>query len=191
MADYQDIRGLRVKYLSADPSETVAGEVWYNSTTGTLRSRLVSEAWISSSPMTTGRRYLAGFGTPTTAVAAGGASSPPAIVADVEEYNGTGWTETTNINTARKTLQGFGTTALALVFAGETSPTVITAATEEWNGTTWTEVADLTTARFSGGSTTGTTNTGGLCIGGSVGPASSNAVEEWTSGLATITFTNS
>jgi len=149
-------------------------------------------SWADVASLNTARSMAASHnGTLTASFCIGGASPATNIYANVEEYNGTGWTETTNINTARKTLQGFGTTALALVFAGETSPTVITAATEEWNGTTWTEVADLTTARFSGGSTTGTTNTGGLCIGGSVGPASSNAVEEWTSGLATITFTNS
>ena len=37
MAGYNEIRGLRVKYLSADPSNAEDGQVWYNSTTGNLR----------------------------------------------------------------------------------------------------------------------------------------------------------
>ena len=45
MATYQDIKGLRVKYLSADPSRNGGGEVWYNSTTGTLKGVVKSEAF--------------------------------------------------------------------------------------------------------------------------------------------------
>ena len=65
MADYQDIRGLRVKYLSADPSVTVAGEVWYNSTTGTLRSQLFTEGVSSGANLATGRTGCGGGGTQT------------------------------------------------------------------------------------------------------------------------------
>ena len=138
-------------------------------------------SWADVASLNTARAMSASHnGTLTASFTIGGASPASTVFANVEEFNGSTWSEETDINTARKTLQGFGTTALALVFAGESSPTVITAATESWNGTTWTEVADLATARFSGGSTTGTTNTGGLCIGGSLGPASSNAVEEWS-----------
>ena len=144
-------------------------------------------SWANVASLNTARSMAASHnGTLTASFCIGGAEPASTVFGNVEEFNGSTWTETTDINTARKTLQGFGTTALALVFAGETSPTVITAATESWNGTTWTEVADLATARFSGGSTTGTTNTGGLCIGGSLGPASSNAVEEWNDPVYTI-----
>ena len=37
MATYQEIKGLKVKYLSADPSNLNEGEVWYNSTSDTLK----------------------------------------------------------------------------------------------------------------------------------------------------------
>jgi len=37
MATYQEIKGLTVKFLSADPSPLVEGEVWYNSTSETLK----------------------------------------------------------------------------------------------------------------------------------------------------------
>ena len=58
MADYQDIRGLRVKYLSADPGDPASGEVWYNSTTATLKTRLLSEAWSSGSSLTADSRLF-------------------------------------------------------------------------------------------------------------------------------------
>ena len=49
MARYNEIRGLEVKYLSADPSNPEDGQVWYNSTTGTLRAGgiLVPASWAS------------------------------------------------------------------------------------------------------------------------------------------------
>ena len=37
MATYQDIKGLKVKFLSADPSNLNEGEVWYNTTSATLK----------------------------------------------------------------------------------------------------------------------------------------------------------
>ena len=49
MAGYNEIRGLRVKYLSADPSNAENGQVWYNSTTGNLRVQGIgSGTWVSS-----------------------------------------------------------------------------------------------------------------------------------------------
>jgi len=143
-------------------SESYDGTSWADvASLGTARSMAASHNGVLTAS------FCIGGGTPT-------------IVGLVEEFNGSTWTETTAINTPRKTLQGFGTTALALVFAGEGPPAGL-GITESWNGSTWTEVADLATARFSGGSTTGTTNTGGLCIGGSTGPTSlTAATEEWS-----------
>jgi hypothetical protein len=52
MAGYNEIRGLRVKYLSADPSNAENGQVWYNSTSGNLRVQGIGvEAWASASPI--------------------------------------------------------------------------------------------------------------------------------------------
>ena len=72
MATYQGIRGLRVKYLSADPSNTATGEVWYNSTTGTLKSLIDAQAWASGAPLITARQLGASAGTQTAALMAGG-----------------------------------------------------------------------------------------------------------------------
>ena len=49
MAGYNEIRGLRVKYLSADPSNAEDGQVWYNSTSGNLRVAgiLAAGTWAS------------------------------------------------------------------------------------------------------------------------------------------------
>jgi len=46
MADYADIYGKRIKELSADPTldSSYEGQVWYNSTTGVLRSLIQIKA---------------------------------------------------------------------------------------------------------------------------------------------------
>ena len=106
MAGYNEIRGLRVKYLSADPSNAENGQVWYNSTSGNLRVQGIGVgAWSSTSPGTTARSDLAGFGIQTAAVGAGGYVT--AAVANVEEYNGSGWSTATAIPTATNSLAGF------------------------------------------------------------------------------------
>ena len=116
MADYQDIRGFRVKYLSADPSNSAAGEVWYNSTTGTLRARLATEAWSSSAPLITPRHSMAGAGTQTVALGIGGNNS--GFKNETEEYNGSGWATGGALTTARGYLGGAGTQTAALGYGG-------------------------------------------------------------------------
>ena len=71
MATYQGIKGLKVKYLSADPSNLAQGDVWYNSTSNTFKSLVSSEAWSSCSPMIADTRQVGCFGIQTSAVSAG------------------------------------------------------------------------------------------------------------------------
>ena len=42
MADYTELKGIKVKYLDSDPSPGTAGDVWYNTTTGQLKSFLAT-----------------------------------------------------------------------------------------------------------------------------------------------------
>jgi hypothetical protein len=50
MTAYSDIRGYRVKYLASDPTlnTSTEGQVWYNSTSGTLKSLVQLKAWSAS-----------------------------------------------------------------------------------------------------------------------------------------------
>ena len=73
MAGYNEIRGLRVKYLSADPSNAEDGQVWYNSTSGTLRVQGIGIAsWSSGGNLATGRSLLGSAGTQTAGLGFGG-----------------------------------------------------------------------------------------------------------------------
>ena len=48
MATYEEIYGKRVEVLSSDPtlSSAYEGQVWYNSTSGTLKSVVNFGAWL-------------------------------------------------------------------------------------------------------------------------------------------------
>ena len=178
MADYQDIRGLRVKYLSADPADPASGEVWYNSATGTLKTRLLTEAWSSGAPLTTARAYLndCGIGIQTAALLAGGMVTPATVTNASEEYNGSGWSITPNLNTARRQCSGAGTTAAGLAFGGYI--TTDTGATEEYDGSTWTNSpGSMNTARAGSGGFGIQTAAVSAC--GAVGPTGQQLVEEY------------
>ena len=62
MTAYNTIKGLKVKYLSADPANPEAGQVWYNSDTGNLRINGVqgTGAWSSGGTMNQARDQFAG-----------------------------------------------------------------------------------------------------------------------------------
>jgi hypothetical protein len=120
---------------------------------------------------------LAGFGTNTAAIAAGG-HLPGGVSAACELWNGSAWTEVNDLNDSRGYLNGCaGISTAGIVFGGD-GPGA-TANTETWNGTSWTEVNNLNTARWSiaGAGTTPSA----LGIGGYSGPpATYHAItEDW------------
>ena len=146
MAGYNELRGLRVKYLSADPANPEDGQVWYNSTTGNLRVQGIGVgAFSSAAPLATARNSAASFGTQTAGVIGLGGTPPGGNSAATEEYNGSGWSTGNNANTARRYLSGFGIETAGVACGGYV--TTQSNATEEYNGTSWTAGGNLNTAR--------------------------------------------
>ena len=92
MSTYEELIGKRVEFFDSDPTLTTAyeGQVWYNTTSDTLKTVVATEAWSSTSPLTQKRDSASGFGTQTANVCATGNIPPRTDV--TEEYNGTGWT---------------------------------------------------------------------------------------------------
>jgi len=194
MATYQDIRGLRVKYLSADPSNTATGEVWYNSTTGTLRSHVISDAWASSAPLSGAiRNGMGSTGIQTAALSVGG--QPPGSYANfVEEYNGAGWTTGTVYPLSIQGPFVAGTVTAAVVTGGHTYPPA-TDRTEtfEYDGTTWSPTGALPAGRrglnCSGfGSQTAAVQSGGLIPGGVQNTSNEYNGSTWTAGNTINTY---
>ena len=145
MTTYKQIFGKPVKYLSTDPTDTGAeGQIWYNSTSGTFKSVLVTEAWSSGSSYLEARPIAAGTGTQTAALGTGDTfPSPAADSQKTFEYNGYNWTTGGSTGTARQDIQAnmSGSQTAAIITGGRPSaspaPFGITA-TEEYDGSTWT-----------------------------------------------------
>jgi hypothetical protein len=90
MAEYKGIKGFKVQYLSADPSNPIIGQTWYNSTSKDLKYTSVTTAgtWATGNNLNTARGYLAGAGTQTAGLALGGSVTPTGNTGATEEYDG-------------------------------------------------------------------------------------------------------
>jgi hypothetical protein len=180
MATYKGIQGFTIQNLSADPSNPIEGQVWYNSTSNVWKVEEATAvgAWATGNAMNTARYGLAGCGTQNAGLAFGGETP---VTAASESYNGTSWTTTPSLNTARNELASskIGTSTAALAFGGHTGtyPTqIISAATESYNGTSWTSVNSMNTARRALGGTG--TQTAALGFGG-YDTGNIGATESW------------
>ena len=89
MADYSSIKGNRIQYLSSDPTldSNSEGQVWYNSTTGSLKGLVQIKATSSGGNMGTARYGVGGAGTQTAGLGFGGRAGGPSLNA-TEEYTG-------------------------------------------------------------------------------------------------------
>ena len=175
MAGYNELRGLRVKYLSADPANPEDGQVWYNSTTGNLRVQGIGVgAWSSAAPMISAKKAAMPGGIQTAAFTAGG-NDGPANVNSTFEYNGSGFSTGGNINTTRRGGGGAGTLTAGLILGGFS--TTIVGSTEEYDGTSWTSVNSMGTGRSGTGSNG--LQTAAFAIGGYDGTSQTNLTEEY------------
>ena len=55
MSTYKEIIGKKIKSVSSDPSDSADGQMWYNTTTQSLRGLALTSAWSSAAPLGTGR----------------------------------------------------------------------------------------------------------------------------------------
>jgi hypothetical protein len=194
MATYTGIKGQSVQVVSSDPSPLIPGQIWYNSTSNTLKAAVQeagSPAWTTVGVLNTGRRTLAGAGTNTAALAFGGNPNP--ITGATESYNGTSWTTGGSMGQAtygrgRELLAGAGTNTAALAFGGRNNPVgSYGRCTESYNGSTWTAGGALINCRNAHGGA-GTSNTAALAFGGAGFPkmrcTESYNGSTWTAGGA-------
>ena len=88
MSTYTELKGLRVKFLAANPDPGAAGDVWYDSAAYALKAFVGRAAWSAGSPLSTKRRDVKGAGTQTAGLAGGGTDAPPiTYLVATEEYN--------------------------------------------------------------------------------------------------------
>ena len=89
MSTYQELRGLKVKYLAADPDPAAAGDVWYDGAAFALKGFVGRAAWSAASNLVVATRSFGACGTQTAALGFGGFTTDE--VATSYEYDGSGW----------------------------------------------------------------------------------------------------
>jgi len=143
MATYEEIHGKRVETFSSDPTldSSYEGQVWFNSTSGTLKTVVTSDAFISATPMPVAKSTWHRAGTMTAGLFCAGNSST-GFTTSTEEWNGLGFSQGGAIGTALYTNTGFGTQTAGASAAGRpTNPSSgDTNACFEYDGSTWTSV---------------------------------------------------
>ena len=88
MTIYKEIIGTNIEAVSSDPANPVEGQVWYNTTSQTLKgqSATTTAAWATGGNLNLARQNLGGTGTQTAALAFGGYDE--AYQTETEIYNG-------------------------------------------------------------------------------------------------------
>jgi len=191
MSDYNTIRGLRVRYLSADPAGAEDGQVWYNSASGNLRVEGIqgAAAWSSGGNVNTARRGIFSVknATQTTALGAMGYTGSGTGVANAEAYDGSSWSNITVVPSSRYFGGGFGVQAAAVVMGGySTAPSASQKdITNEWDGSSWTLGGAMPGGRANFLADGCGTQTAGLAAGGPPAPSVSTIEYNgtaWTGG---------
>jgi hypothetical protein len=182
MADYKGIKGFTIPNVSSDPDNPIAGQIWYNSTSATLKGRVEGfsvGAWASGTAINSGRQGQGSAGIQTAGMIMG--SGPvPAGRDQTEVYNGSTWSESNDLNTGRGgRISGMGTITAGVAAGGENG--TLTNA-EEYNGTGWTAATAMNVGRRNAGSAG--TQTAGLIVGNPGGVATSEEYNGtgWTTG---------
>lgn len=169
MADYFDIFGQKVQYLSSDPSNLTEGQVWYNSTSNTAKVEgYASASWATGGTFTNARYLNAGAGTQTAGLMWGGRNIP--IYSDTQEYNGTSWTSGGSYPKNVSSHGGTGSQTAGLSVAG-LDPGSPPAYDEsfEYDGSTWSSDVSMPTQGF--GKRVFGTQTSAVATGGGNFPA--------------------
>ena len=141
MSTYEELHGKRVEVFSSDPTldSSYEGQVWYNSTSGVLKSVVLTEATHSGPAMPNKKSLFGGgVGTSTAGLTVGGIDDS-SYLNTVEEWNGSGWAAGGTYPTSRYSAGTAGTQTAAMAYCGRVpgSPGGPTE-TYEYDGSSWT-----------------------------------------------------
>lgn len=171
MATYKNINGTNIPIRASDPTNPILGEIWYNTTSNTLKGQGYTSGTISSAP---------NLNRPTANVnQMGGSSGSPSnsnfvnggngFVTTTEEYDGSSWASANNSSTGGTNKWGFGTQTAGLISGGLPAPGVSAVTTTEYyDGTNWTSGTATPVGVRGAGS--GGSFTAGLYFGGHGNP---------------------
>ena len=172
MAKYININGTNIPIRANDPSNPQIGEIWYNSTSNSLKGQInfASAAMSTKANMnnTRGQNGCSHNGTTNASLSvAGNNQGGPLVNNNSEKYDGTSWTASGTYPQATFGAYGSGTQTAALFCGGRigSSPYPVTAVSASYNGSTFSGEGNLSQARQSIG-TFGATETSAIAAGG-------------------------
>ena len=172
MSTYKELAGLKIKTVTSDPSNPLLGEMWYNSTTGSLKVRTFSPgSWTSANSAGGSYMTFAGCGTKAAYVKTmgnDGTPGPNPFGNDTKEYDGTNWTSGSNCPYSSRDPGGAGIQTAALFFGGQGSPATLNTSVS-YDGSSFSGTPSMGNPRRSCNG--GGTSTAAITVGGA-GPAS-------------------
>jgi len=161
MANYKDLHGFEIKHRSSDPSNPIEGEIWYNTTSSTLKVAPLIGAMSSSGNYPIAVYSHAGAGTQTAALGTGGLSPGTTATNTAAAYDGSTWTAITNSPASKGSMYGSGTQTAAIFATGSPQPF---AESYTWDGSSWADGPDVNSTRS--GCQGGGTTTAAVIYGG-------------------------
>jgi len=167
MATYYGTYGQKVQYLASDPSDPQIGQVWYNSTSATLKVRgLGTASWATGGNMPQPQGLNMGSGIQTAALTFGGFNDTTGSGSSVitQSYNGTSWSPAPNMNVASNGGAGCGTQGATLKSGGYSASLGYQNRAESFNGSAWSNLTN--SPRITVSNTANGTNTAALVNGG-------------------------
>lgn len=173
--------GTAITSVSSDPPAPAEGQLWYNSSSGTLKGYVYAtvNAWAAGGNYPVAINGNAAAGTQNATVSWTGYGPIPYTTA-ANLYNGSAWTATGSVNRGMYYSIGAGTQTATIKFGGESTTASYDNYVETFNGSTWTtNPATLNNGRsFLSGCGT---QTAALAVCGQIPPsgAGSNYTEKW------------
>ena len=159
MATYKEINGQKVQSLSSDPPAPYTGQIWYNSTSNSLKyfAGTASVAWATGANIPSRRIYMGGCGPTTSALIVGGSNpsatpiSPNEKYRETLAYNGTAWTAQANYPFYIDRINAAGDSTAAIAFGGVADPSGpggVVANSYNFNGSSWTSKPSLNAGQY-------------------------------------------
>ena len=184
MSEYKGIKGFQIQTRDDDPDNGIAGDFYYNSSTGVFKTITTGGApigaWASGANTNSeaGQRSCASRSTPSAAFVSGGfdmvSPPPPSALANAETYNGSSWSEGPDQPGTARIGAAWGTTTSFVTAGGSTgiSGQPINPYAFEYNGSSFSNGGQLNNARRNAAGAGVSESSGRVAAGGdNPGPA--------------------
>ena len=137
MANYITDHGNNIPIRSSDPSNPILGEVWYNTTSRSLKGVASSNGtWSSGGNIPTSLYSNSGSGSTPAGFSMGGGTGPvPAYVSATNTYDGTSWTGAPAMTISSGYAGACGTIPTTMYVGGDGNPP---GASNTYDGSSWT-----------------------------------------------------